>query len=264
MVNSTNDVRSFESSLLETAEGVNHAFCTRQGGVSSGLYFSLNCGLGTTDNPVHVEQNRARALAQLGLSRANLITCRQAHTPNVVFVADPWSIDQEPIADGMVTDRPNLALGILTADCAPILLAEANSGIIGAVHAGWRGALGGVIESAIEQMVKNGATVSRILAAIGPCIGVESYEVDAKFKRLFVKKDNQNEIYFYKGKRQGKYYFDLSSYLKYKLERAGVEYISTLSYDTCADTENFFSYRRSVLKGEDNYGRGISLIALTR
>ncbi len=263
MIDKKNHVKSFSSSLLDSAQGVIHAFCTRQGGVSEGLYNSLNCGLGTTDDPSHVEHNRALALAQLQLTRAELITCRQVHSSNVVFVVDPWNKDKAPIADGMVTNRPNLALGILSADCAPILLADPRSGIIGAVHAGWRGALGGVITSAIDLMAKNGATVSRIVAAIGPCIGLNSYEVDSEFKGLFIKDNPTNEIFFYNGKFEGKYLFDLSSYVKSQLERGGIKYVANLEYDTCADMDKFFSYRRSVLRGEDNFGLGISLIALT-
>ena len=263
MADSRIDVNCLRSSLLDTAKGVHHAFCTRQGGVSEGLHYSLNCGFGTTDDPINVEHNRALALAQLPLLRAELITCNQAHSSNVVFVVDPWDKDEAPIADGMVTNRPNLALGILSADCAPVLLADPSSGIIGAVHAGWRGALAGVIERTIELMAKHGAKVSKIITAIGPCIGLQSYEVDAEFKGLFVKNDSKNEIYFYNGKLEGKYLFDLSSYVKYRLNRVGIEYVSNLKYDTCADIDKFFSYRRSVLTGENDCGRGISLIALT-
>ena len=262
MFESKNCVKNFRSGLLDAVQDVGHVFCTRQGGVSEGLYRSLNCGFGTTDDPAHVEQNRALALAQLTSSKAKLITCRQVHGSNVVFVIDPWSKEGAPIADGMVTNRPNLALGILSADCAPVLLADPSSGLIGAVHAGWRGAVGGVIESALELMVKNGAKISRIIAAIGPCIGLRSYEVDSEFKSLFIENDPLNENYFFRAKLDGKHLFDLSSYVRYQLERGGVEYVSNFKYDTCADIDNFFSYRRSVLMGEDQYGRGISLIAL--
>ena len=263
MCNSTSHVKTLASSLLDSSEGIRHAFFTRHGGVSEGLFSSLNCGFGSTDDPVHVRHNRAIALEQLRMSNAQLITCRQSHTSNVEFVTGPLTKDQEPAADGMVTNRPDLALAILTADCAPILLADPNSRIIGAVHAGWRGALAGVIDNALKLMVENGANISRIIAAVGPCIGSQSYEVDEDFRNRFVKSDPNNEGYFCDGKRPRKHQFDLSSYVRYRIERTGVEYISHVEYDTCADDDTFFSYRRSVLKGEDNYGRGISLIALS-
>ena len=262
MHSSNNHVETLGSNLLESAHGIRHAFFTRHGGVSEGKYYSLNCGFGSEDDTVRVKRNRAIALAQLRMSKATLITCNQFHTSNVEFVIGPWTKGQAPIADGMVTDRPDLALAILTADCAPILLADTHNGIVGAIHAGWRGALAGVIDNALNLMEKKGAKASRIIAAIGPCIGLKSYEVGEEFKIRFVNNDSENEIYFSNGKRSGKYNFDLSSYVRYRLERIGVEHISHFDYDTCADEDKFFSYRRSVLNREDNYGRAISLIAL--
>ena len=262
MQNAIKNVKALGSPLLDEAHGITYAFCTRHGGVSGGLYYSLNCGFGSSDDPANVRYNRALALAQLGSSRAKLVTCRQAHTANVEFVTRPWTNAHTPVADSMVTNCPNLALAVLTADCAPVLLADPVSKIIGAVHAGWRGAIAGVIDKTLTLMSEKGADISSIIAAIGPCIRQASYEVDTEFKNRFVKNNSINERFFFGGKGIGRHHFDLSAYVRYQLERGGVEHISQLDGDTFADDDKFFSYRRSVLNGEDNYGRGISMIAL--
>ena len=248
--------------LLDEADGITYAFCTRQGGVSEGLYYSLNCGFGSTDNPAKVERNRALALAQLGLSRAKLVTCRQAHTANVEFVTSPWNNADAPVADSMVTNHPNLALAVLTADCAPVLLADPVSRMIGAIHAGWRGAIAGIIDNTLCLMLEKGVNISSVIAAIGPCIGQASYEVGEEFKNRFVKHIPINERFFCSGGKAVKSHFDLAAYVRYQLERSGVKHISQLDSDTFVDDDKFFSYRRSLLKGEENYGRGISMIAL--
>ena len=175
MQDANKNVKALGSPLLDEAHGITYAFFTRHGGVSGGLYDSLNCGFGSSDDPANVRNNRALALAQLGSSRAKLVTCHQAHTANVEFVSRPWTNAHAPVADSMVTDCPNLALAVLTADCAPVLLADPVSKIIGAVHAGWRGAIAGVIDKTLMLMSDKGADISGIIAAIGPCISCLLY-----------------------------------------------------------------------------------------
>jgi len=252
------------SDLLDPVQSIRHCFCTRQGGVSKGLYLSLNCGLGSADDRANVECNRARALAQLEVPGSHLITSYQAHTATAVFITEPWKANQAPDADGIVTNRPGLALGILTADCAPVLLADPVASVIGAAHAGWRGTIAGIIESTLELMVERGAKTSNIIAAIGPCIAQKSYEVGVEFNDRFVKIDHNNKRFFCTDVRTGKYHFNLAAYVRHRLERWGVKQISQSESDTYTDEGAFFSYRRSMLRGEDDYGRGISLIALAQ
>ena len=252
------------SDLLDPVQGIRHCFCTRQGGVSEGLYVSLNCGLGSADDIANVECNRARALAQLGVPRSHLIICHQAHTATAVFITEPWTVNQVPVADGMVTNLPGLALGILTADCAPVLLVDPVARVIGAAHAGWRGTVAGIIESTLELMTQRGAITSNIIAAIGPCIAQKSYEVGAEFNDRFVEIDHANKRFFYTDVRTGKHLFDLAAYVRHRLQGRGVRQISQSERDTCTDEDAFFSYRRSILRGEEDYGRGISLIALAQ
>ena len=262
MQNSDKITTNLKSELLNDARGICHVFCTRHGGISEGLYSSLNCGFGSSDDPANVKLNRARALAQLGVSRSHLLTCNQTHTARAVLVTNPWTIEQAPVADGMVTNRLGVSLAILTADCVPVLFADPAAGVVGAAHVGWRGAIGGVIDATLKLMTGEGASISQIIAAMGPCIAQKSYEVGVEYKDRFVGIDNANERYFYSGKKTGQYYFDLSAFVRHRLESYGISHISQLDCDTCADEDTFFSYRRSLLKGEDNYGRSMSLIAL--
>jgi len=240
--------------------GVPHGFLGRRGGVSQGVCAGLNVGLGSGDERAAIAENRRRAVAAVAPGAA-LVTVHQVHSAIAVHAAAPWPYDARPHADAMVTDRPGLALGILTADCAPALLADAEAGVIGAAHAGWKGALGGVIEATIVAMEKIGAARERIAAAIGPAIARRSYEVDEAFARRFAEADPDNERFFAPG-RAGRHQFDLEAYVAARLAAAGVTRVEAMGLDTYADPDRFFSYRRATHSGEADYGRQISLIAL--
>ena len=241
--------------------GVPHGFLGRNGGVSGGLYDSLNVGLGSNDDRAAVVENRQRA-GESVLPGAQLVTLHQVHSAKVVTISDPFPDDDRPHADGLVTDRPGLLLGILTADCVPVLFADAQRRIIGAAHAGWKGALGGVTDNIIAAMVALGAQRDHIVAAIGPCIGRASYEVSDDFATTFAAADPQNERFFTGGK-PGHHYFDIEAYVIHRLHGAGLTNIDALGLDTYADSRRFFSYRRSCHAGESDYGRQIALIGIT-
>lgn len=246
---------------LSHCEGVTHGFFTRQGGVSEGIYASLNTGRGSGDNQQKIGENRAIVRQILGADA--LCSLYQIHSPKVVEVTLPWVPAEMPQADAMVTTREGLALGILTADCVPVLLADASAGVIGAAHAGWKGARAGVIEATVEAMEKLGAKASHIVAAIGPCIAQESYQVDTVFRANLVSEDEQSLPFFERDTSSGKHYlFDLKGYAKLRCQRAGVSNIETLPYDTYAEEELFYSYRRSCHHNEKDYGRQVSAIML--
>jgi YfiH family protein len=236
-----------------------HGFLGRTGGLSQGIFASLNVGLGSSDDPAAVRANRARALAAVAPG-AQLVTLHQVHSAIAVEAGD-WADDRRPEADGLVTDRPGVALGILTADCAPLLLEDAAGGIVGACHAGWKGALGGVIGATIDAMERLGARRERIAAAVGPCIGRRSYEVDAAFRARFEAAEAENAAFFVDG-RPGHAFFDLEGYCLKRLADAGVTRAEGLGADTKPDAARFFSYRRKTLAGEPDYGRQLSVIAL--
>jgi YfiH family protein len=247
---------------LNDAEGVRHAFFTREGGVSEGLYASLNCGMGSGDDADKVTTNRARAMAQIDRQPNALVTVYQVHSPDVVEVDTPWTRENAPKADAMVTATRGLALGILTADCAPVLLADSKAGVIGAAHAGWKGALNGVLTATVKAMVKLGAKPEHIVAGIGPCIAQRSYEVGPEFPAPFLAADPANEAFFCPSARAGHYMFDLRGFVAKQLRALGVAASYALPNDTCREEDRFFSYRRACLKGERDYGRGLSTIAL--
>lgn len=240
--------------------GVRHGFLGRRGGVSGGLHGGLNVGLGSDDDRAAVQENRRRAVAAVAPDAA-LVTLHQVHSPDCLIATAPWPDDARPHADAVVTDRPGLVLGILTADCAPVLFADSTAGVIGAAHAGWKGALGGVIAATVARMEELGADRARIAAAIGPCIARSSYEVDAGFGARFEAADPANERFFAAG-RPGHLQFDLEAYVAWRLAEAGVTRVDALGLDTYADETRFFSYRRATHRGEADYGRQISLIAL--
>jgi YfiH family protein len=248
--------------LLNGRDGVRHAFFTRNGGVSEGIYASNNCGFGSRDDPAAVAENRARCARKLEVEPENLLTLAQVHSATVMRVDRPWTRDAFPEADAMVTRRPGLALGILTADCAPLLLADTHARVIGAAHAGWKGALGGVVAATVEAMCDLGAEPDRIAAAIGPAIGRQSYEVGAEFPRPFLAQDPDNAAFFFPAARADKQLFDLKGYVAAQLARAGVHDLAVMPNDTCADAARFFSYRRACQRGEGDYGRLLSAIAL--
>lgn len=240
--------------------GVAHGFLGRCGGVSTGAMAGLNVGLGSADDPVAVAENRRRA-ADAVLPGARLATLYQVHSADAVTVLAPYDDALRPHADALVTDRPGVALGILTADCAPVLLADRAAGVVGAAHAGWKGAIGGVTDAAIVAMETLGARRDRIVAAIGPCIARASYEVDAAFARRFAGADPANERFFADG-RDGHHQFDLEAYVAHRLFAAGVARIEALGLDTYADEDRFYSYRRATHRGAPSYGRQIAIIGV--
>jgi polyphenol oxidase len=239
------------------APNLSHGFFGRQGGVSSGIYAGLNCGPGSGDAPEAVAENRRRVLEALGAR--HLCTLYQIHSADVVIVTNPW--ETSPKADALATRQPGIAIGVLTADCAPVLLADAEAGVIGAAHAGWKGALGGVTDSVIAAMESLGAVRSRIAAAVGPCIAQQSYEVDAAFRDRFLSAAVQNADFFLPG-RHDRFQFDLEAYAVMRLRRAGIGSVEGLAADTYAREADFYSYRRATHRGEPDYGREVSMIAL--
>lgn len=249
-------------STLNEVSRVRHAFFTRSGGSSEGVYAGLNCGFGSGDDPARVASNRAVAMARLEQGPNALVTVRQEHTNTVLVVDKPFPHDQAPVADALVTKRTNLVLGVLTADCAPVLLADGKGRVVAAVHAGWRGALAGVVDAAIVAMEGLGAKRARIVAAIGPSISRRSYEVGPEFPPPFLAEDADNAEFFRDSPRAGRYLFDLPGYLARRLARIGVSDVATTPCDTCIEADRFYSYRRSVMAGEAAYGRQLSAIVL--
>ena len=247
---------------LNDDAGIRHAFFTRQGGVSEGLFQSLNCGFGSGDAEDSVALNRRIAMDRLGLPADRLVTCRQIHSATVVTVERPWPRDAAPQADGLVTRVPGIALGVLAADCAPILLDDAVGKVIGVAHGGWRGALSGVIEAAIVRMEALGGKRGRIHAGIGPCISRRSYEEGAEFPQQFLADDCANTCFFAPALRAGYFMFDLPGYIEHRLIGAEVATVQRAPHDTVIEEACFFSYRRACLRGERAYGRGLSAIAL--
>lgn len=241
---------------------VRHGFFTRAGGVSDGAFNSLNCGFGSGDAADKVAENRRRAVHEAVGHDIALVTAHQRHTAEAVVVKTPWAVGDAPVADGLVTNRPGIALGILTADCAPVLMADAEAGIVAAAHAGWRGAFDGILESTLERMTALGADPARVMAVVGPCIGRKSYEVGPEFRVRFLEADAANEDLFSPSPRAGHSMFDLAGYAVRRLKAVGLGYVGSTGGDTCAETKRFFSYRRMTLEGGQAYGRELSLIAL--
>lgn len=239
-----------------------HGFFTREGGVSDGIFASLNCSLGSGDALAKVGENRRRALAQLGLEPDKLVTCHQVHGADVVVVDQPWAQADRPRADAMVTRQKGLALGILTADCAPVLFADPVAGIVAAAHAGWRGALTGVIAATIAAMQHEGARIERLKAAIGPSIGFASYEVGPEFPAPFLAQSAANAVFFRAAPRTDHHLFDLAGYVRSRLAAAGVTQIDASGGDTVGEPARFFSYRRAFLAGERQFGHELSAICL--
>ena len=254
------DLDVVQVDALAALAGVRHGFFTRNGGASTGLYGSNNCAFGSDDSREVVAANRAACARRLDAGA--LVTVKQRHTSDVVIVKTPWTWDDAPDADALVTARRGIALGILTADCVPVLLADPAAPVIGAAHAGWRGAFDGILANTVLAMTKLGAERGRIVAAIGPCIGQASYEVGPEFRARFTARDATFARYFTPAKANGHAHFDIAGFAADCLRRAGVESVIVQGSDTCAEETTFFSYRRSVLRGEPDYGRQLSAIAL--
>jgi hypothetical protein len=251
-----------EARSLAALPGMRHAFFTRDGGVSQGIYASLNGGVGSADTREHVAENRARMAAALGVAPEALLSAYQIHSPDVVVAEQPWTHEARPRADAIVTRVPGLAIGVSTADCGPVLLADAQARVIGAAHAGWRGALAGVTDATIVAMERLGAERQRIVAALGPMIHQANYEVGADLVERFDAADPANGRFFRPSARAGHALFDLPGYIASRLSDAGIAGIEDIDRCTYAEPERFFSFRRTTHRGEPDYGRHVNAIAL--
>lgn len=251
------------TSPLDNIPWVRHGFFTRLGGYSDGIYGSLNCGLGSGDDPAHIRANRSAVAKSLGVAPENFMTVHQVHSAKALIVNEAsWPEGKAPEGDAMVTEKPGIAIAVLTADCAPVLFADRKKKIIGAAHAGWRGAFSGVLEATIHQMVARGSKLEDISAAIGPCIGPQSYEVSESFRTPFLEQDAAHAEFFRAAQKTGHLIFDLPGYVAGRLSKAGITQIHDTRQDTLPDEETFFSYRRTCQRGEKDYGRQASVIAI--
>lgn len=250
------------SPLLADLPAITHGFFTRDGGVSDGLYRSLNVGLGSADARAAVLENRARVAAALGVAPSALALPYQVHSPDVAVVETPWPAGEGPKVDAVVTARPGVAVGVATADCGPILFADAEAGVVGAAHAGWKGAFSGVIEATVAAMETLGAVRGRIHAVLGPTISAEAYEVGPEFVDRFLAEDPEHARFFGPSVRAGHAQFDLPAFVLMRLAAAGVGRAASLGLCTYADEARFFSYRRATHRREPDYGRLVSAIAI--
>ncbi len=247
---------------LSALSAIKHAFFTREGGVSEGLYGSLNGGLGSNDEQVHVQENRCRMAAALGIEPVNLLSLYQIHSPHVMTIERPWE-GPRPQADAMVTRVPGLALGISTADCGPVLFVDNENGVIGAAHAGWKGAFGGVLEATVAAMETLGARREAITAVLGPTISRANYEVGTEFEKQFREASADNASHFTPSDRDGHFMFDLPGYISRRMDRLGIGSFHDMELCTYADEKRFYSFRRATHRNEPDYGRLISAITLT-
>ena len=250
------------SPLLSTVKGVSHGFFTREGGRSRNLYASLNCGFGSGDDKDVVAHNRAAVAERLGADRDRLLTVWQSHSPVVVTAGEPWDVRKPPEGDAVVTATPGLAVAVLTADCAPVLFADTTAGVVAAAHAGWKGALGGVLEATLDEIERLGGHRRHVAVALGPMISQANYEVDEAFRQRFLGSEPGNGRFFAPGCREGRHQFDLPAYVRFRLEAVGVRQIDDTALCTYADEGRFFSFRRATHRGEPDYGRQISAIML--
>jgi polyphenol oxidase len=252
-----------KSKLLSAIPRLRHAFFTREGGVSDGIYASLNGGIGSSDDPARVAENRRRMAEQMGVTPEHFLSVHQTHSPDVMVATGPWQGASRPRADAIVTRTEGLAIGATAADCGPILLTDPRARVIGAAHAGWKGALTGIVEATVEAMEKLGAERGGIVAAIGPLIRQHSYEVGSEFVERFIEADADHALFFLPAARENHAMFDLAGFVRMRLENSGVLMIEDTGIDTYSD-ERFFSYRRSVHRGEPDYGRHVHAIVLAR
>lgn len=248
--------------VLGDLPGIRHGFMTRAGGVSEGIYDSLNCGLGSDDERARVLENRRRVLQLAGIPAKSLLTAYQVHSPDVLVVEEEWRDGARPKVDALVTTRKNIAIAASSADCVPILFADPDARVVAAAHAGWRGAVGGVLQATVKQMCALGAKPERIRAGIGPCIGPASYEVGPDFPAPFLAQNPTNARFFRPAQRTGHHMFDLEAYVAAELAAMKLGAIEVAHRDTCAEADTFFSYRRSCLRKEPDYGRHVSVIGL--
>ena len=251
-----------QAAILAPLANIRHAFFTRSGGVSPGVYASLNGGVGSNDRPENVAENRARMAAILGVSPARLLTAYQIHSSDVVVAEEPWTRDTRPRADAIVTRVPRLAIGVSTADCGPLLLGDGDARVIGAAHAGWRGALTGVIEATVVAMERLGADRKAMTAALGPTIRQPNYEVGPEFVERFLSADAANARFFAASQKSAHAMFDLAGYIGARVRLAGITQFEDLGLCTYAEPDRFFSYRRTTHNDETDYGRHINAIAL--
>jgi YfiH family protein len=251
----------FSADELARCDGIRHGFFTRRGGVSTGIYGSLNCGPGSGDNAENVRQNRTLVAETMGVSPDRLLTLHQVHSPTAVVAGEPWR-GTPPEADAIVTSTPGVAVGILTADCAPVLFCDPEARVIAAAHAGWRGALSGIVDATIAAMQGLGANRGNIVAVIGPAISQKAYEVGADYVERFLAEAPENDAFFITDESSGEPHFDLPGFVWDRLSRAGVGTIADLGFCTYCDETRLFSYRRSQHHGERDYGRQISAIVL--
>jgi polyphenol oxidase len=252
-----------QAGLLNEIAGVTHGFFTREGGTSQGLFSSLNCGFGSGDDLEIVARNRALVAGSMGVEPDRLLTLYQEHSPRVITVSETWRRESAPLADAMVTKERGIALGALTADCAPVIFADGRARIVGIAHAGWKGALNGVTDATIRAMEKLGADRAAIVAAIGPAISGAVYEVGPEFHGRFLEADPANEAFFRPAPEPQHWLFDLPNYLLARLRRSGIGRAEDLALCTYDDEQRFFSYRRATHRNESHYGRLISAVAIT-
>ena len=255
-------LKPIQANALAATSNLAHGFFTRHGGRSSGIYASLNCGVGSKDERAHVLANRALVAAHLGVAPERLITCHQNHTAKAIAAHEPWADGTAPKADGIVTRTPGLAIAVLAADCAPILFADPEARVIGAAHAGWRGALSGILEATVTAMEDLGARRERIRAALGPCIGPDAYEVGPEFEEQFRAGNPGSTSFFRRSHPETRAHFDLPAYVMHRLKGAGLAESENASRCTYANEDQLFSFRRTTHRGENDYGRQISAIVL--
>lgn len=251
-----------EANNLSRIPEIRHGFFTRIGGFSKGIYWALNCGFGSSDDPEHVARNREIVTTSLGLVPEELVTVNQCHGTDVAVAREPWRWSDAPKADGLVTDCPHIAIAVATADCVPVLFADWKHQVIGAAHAGWRGALAGITDAVLAEMEKLGARRESTFAAVGPAISADAYEVGPEVRDAFVKADAANERHFRPSERDGHAMFDLPGYVAQRVRAAGIASLDHIARCTYADEEHFFSYRRATHRGEPDYGRQLSAITL--
>lgn len=253
---------TLESLLLSSVPGIRHAFFTRAGGVSAGIYAGLNAGLGSQDEPENVKENRRRMAAALDVAPERLLTLHQIHSPDVVVATEPWSSTARPRGDAMVTKVPGIALGVTAADCGPVLMVDPKTRVIGAAHAGWKGALTGVLEATIDAMEEQGAARDNVIVGLGPMLRQRNYEVGMEFVERFEQADADNARFFSSASRHGHAMFDLPGYIHARLAAAGVLMVDDIDLCTYADEDSFFSYRRATHRKEADYGRHVHAIVL--